>query len=67
MEKAYYHNLLLPNAPEDIATIVQFKVAISSTRKALYIVNSHKMTLLQTLTFKFIQVYELSYVNKNNS
>ncbi|XP_063405780.1 E3 ubiquitin-protein ligase TRIM45-like [Mytilus trossulus] len=56
--------LLLPNAPEDIAAIVQLKVAISSTKKALFVVDSDKMTLLQTLTFPFLQVYGLSCVNE---
>ncbi|XP_076083118.1 uncharacterized protein LOC143054106 [Mytilus galloprovincialis] len=62
--KSLLSQLLLPNAPEDIATLVQFKVAVSSTRKEVYIVDSDKMTLLQTFTFKFIQVYGLSCVNE---
>ncbi|XP_071144251.1 E3 ubiquitin-protein ligase TRIM33-like [Mytilus edulis] len=56
--------LALPGAPGDIAVVTQFKVAVSSRGQGVCIVDSNKMTLLQTLNLPGIPVYGISFVNE---
>ncbi|XP_076083117.1 uncharacterized protein LOC143054105 [Mytilus galloprovincialis] len=56
--------LALPGPPADIAVVTQFKVAVSSPGQVVCVVDSNKMTLLQTLNLPGIPVYGLCFVNK---
>ncbi|VDI02235.1 tripartite motif-containing protein 56 [Mytilus galloprovincialis] len=56
--------LALPGAPDDIAVVTQFKVAISSRGQGVCVVDSDKMVLLQTLNLPGIPVYGISFVNE---
>ncbi|CAG2228829.1 unnamed protein product [Mytilus edulis] len=57
--------LALPGAPADIAVVTQFKVAVSSHGQGVCVVDSNKMTLLQTLNLPGIPVYGLCFVNED--
>ncbi|VDI02238.1 tripartite motif-containing protein 2/3 [Mytilus galloprovincialis] len=56
--------LALSGAPADIAVVTQFKVAVSSRGQGVCVVDSDKMTLLQTLNLPGIPVYGISFVNE---
>lgn len=56
--------LALQREPHDISKITKIKVTVSSSEKVVYIVDSNKMTLLQTLTLPGIPVYGLCFVNE---
>ncbi|CAG2228828.1 unnamed protein product [Mytilus edulis] len=56
--------LVLTIAPEDISAVTQFKVAVSSNGQGVCVVDSDKMTLLQTLNLPGIPVYGISFVNE---
>ncbi|CAC5394274.1 unnamed protein product [Mytilus coruscus] len=57
--------LALPSKPEDIGEMTQFKIAISSYKFGVYIVDTDKITLLQSLSLPKIQVYGLCVFNKD--
>lgn len=62
--KSLLAELELPSAPEDVAEMAQFKVAVSSHKQGVYIVDIDKMVLLQTLKLPEMPGYGLCFVNE---
>lgn len=63
--KSLLSELALQCEPQDIAMLTIIKVAVSSSKNVVYIVDKDKMTLLQTLTLPELPVYGLCVVNED--